>query len=216
MIFEDRKDAGARLAEVLMKYKDEDVIVFALPRGGVVLGAEIAAKLQVPLDLVITKKIGHPGNPEYAICAVGESSPPVCNQRELEHVDQKWFDAEVQRVRAEIRRRKEMYRLSGKDKMLEGKIAILVDDGIATGLTMMAAIYEIKARNPKKIIVAVPVTPLDTAQEIKELDVELAALSIEENYLGAVGAYYRHFYQVLDEEVITLLNRMDPYEPEHI
>ncbi len=213
MFFEDRKDAGTRLAEILLKYRDEDVIIFALPRGGVVLGAEIAAKLHVPLDLVITKKIGHPGNPEYAICAVGETSPPVCNQRELEHVDQKWFESEVQRVRTEIRRRKEMYRSSGKDKMLEGKTAILVDDGIATGFTMMAAIYEIKARNPKKIVVAVPVTPLDTAQELQALDVELAVLSVEENYLGAVGAYYRHFYQVEDEEVMTLLNSMDRYEP---
>ncbi len=209
MIFEDRNDAGARLAEILLKYKNEDVIVFALPRGGVVLGAEVAAKLEVPLDLVITKKIGHPGNPEYAICAVGETSPPVCNQRELERIDPKWFESEVQRVRTEIRRRKEMYQPSGKNNMLEGKTAILVDDGIATGYTMIAAIYEIKARNPKKIVVAVPVTPLDTAQDIKALDVELAALSVEENYLGAVGAYYRHFYQVEDEEVMTLLNRLN-------
>lgn len=208
MYFNDRKDAGIQLAELLIKYKGKDVIVFALPRGGVVLALEIANSLQAPLDLVITKKIGHPGNPEYAICAMGENGPPVCNKMELDHVDPSWLEVETLRIRKEIQRRKETYHIENTDASLNGKIAILVDDGIATGLTMMAAINEIKSRKPAKIVVAIPITPADTARELMELADELIAIYIDENYLGAVGAYYKHFAQVEDEEVMELLDKV--------
>jgi len=208
MYFIDRKDAGLKLAEKLLHYKNKDVVVFALPRGGVVLGVEIANELQAPLHLMITKKIGHPYNPEYAICAMGESGSPICNPREWENVDKLWFQSEVDRIHNEIKRRKDAYHIETPIESLNGKIAILVDDGIATGLTMKAAIYEVRLRNPEKIVVAVPVTPADTAEELKAEADELVSVLIDENYLGAVGAYYMNFYQVNDQEVLDLLKQV--------
>lgn len=205
MLFEDRKDAADRLATALEIYEGDDVIVFALPRGGVELGAVIAERLNAPLDLVFTKKIGHPTNPEYAICAVAEEGEPICNPVEVRRVDPKWLQAEVDKVRAEIKRRREYYSGDTKKSTVAGKIAIIVDDGIATGFTMMAAIAEMKKRQAKKIVVAIPVTPYDTAKKLQEMADDLVSLYIDRKYLGAVGAYYRDFRQVSDSEVIALL-----------
>jgi len=205
MIFRDRKDAGLQLADALEKYLGQDVVVFALPRGGVVIGAEIANKLEAPLDLVITKKIGHPSNPEYAICAVAEQSEPICNPFELAKVDPRWYQDELNLVRNEIARRRQEYFGEINQTDIKGKIAIVVDDGIATGFTMMAAIMELKKRNPAKIVVAIPVTPYDTAQTLLGLADDLVSLDIAKDYLGAVGAYYSNFRQVEDSEVIDLL-----------
>jgi len=205
MLFHDRKDAGIQLAEALKKYKGEDVVVFALPRGGVVLGVEIANKLHAPLDLVITKKIGHPTNPEYAICAVAEDGEPICNAFEVNKVDSVWFRDEVTRIRDEIKRRRKEYCGEIAAHNLEGKTAVIVDDGIATGFTMIAAIEEIKRRKSQKVVVAIPVTPYDTAQKLKTMADDLVSLDIDEDYLGAVGAYYEDFGQVEDSEVISLL-----------
>lgn len=209
MFFKNREDAGSQLAEALKKYQTEDVIVYALPRGGVVLGVEIANALKAPLDLIITKKIGHPFNPEYAICAVGEEGEPICNTFETSHVDPAWLDNETERVRTEIKRRKERYQGEIQPHSVTGKTAIIVDDGIATGLTMMAAIEEIRHSNPKKIVVAIPVTPDDTAQVLQGMADELVSLDIDENFLGAIGAYYGEFYPVDDREVITLLQSVE-------
>ncbi len=205
MFFTDRKEAGIKLAEALACYKEQDVVVFALPRGGVVLGAEIARKLSAPLDIVIAKKIGHPMNPEYAICAVVEEGEPICNESEVRKIDPTWFENEVAKVRSEIKRRREEYFGSLQQQNIEEKVALIVDDGIATGFTMIAAIRELKRRNPKKIVAAIPVTPYDTAQTLKSLADEVVSLSVDKNYLGAVGAYYGDFTQVDDGEVISLL-----------
>lgn len=205
MIFRDRTDAGIMLAEILEKYKGEDVVVFALPRGGVVLGVEIANRLSAPLDLIITKKIGHPANDEYAICAIAEDGEPVCNSAEIENVDPTWFAAETERVRREIKRRRETYVGNIPLHPVKGKTVIIVDDGIATGLTMIAAIAEIKKRQPKRLIVAIPVTPYSTAKKLKTMVDELVSLEIDVNYMGAVSAYYRSFRQLEDSEVISLL-----------
>ena len=169
MIFTDRQDAGLKLAKALEKYKGEDAIVFALPRGGVILGYEIARKLGTPLDLIITKKIGHPVNPEYAIGAIAEDGPSFYNSIEVDNMNPKWLKEEEKRIRQEIKRRREKYLGERKPYLVEGKTAIIVDDGVATGLTLMAAINEIKKRNPEKLIVAIPVTPYDTAQKLKEM-----------------------------------------------
>lgn len=205
MVFQDRKEAGIRLAKELEKYKEEDVVVFALPRGGVVLGAEIATALHAPLDLIITKKIGHPMNPEYAIGAIAEEGEPYCNTYEVEQVNETWFQKEVIRIRGEIKRRRREYLGDVSVRDMEGKIAILVDDGIATGYTMMAAIKEMESRSPDKIVVAIPVTPYDTAQILMSMVDEVVSLEIDEEYLGSVGAYYRSFDQVEDSEVVELL-----------
>ena len=205
MIFRDRTDAGIKLAEALKKYKGEDVIVFALPRGGVVLGVEIANRLSAPLDLVITKKIGHPANEEYAICAIAEDGEPVCNPEEVENIDPAWLAAAAERVRREIKRRRETYMGDILLHPVKGKTVIIVDDGIATGLTMIAAVTEIKKRQPKKLVVAIPVTPYSTAEKLKAMVDELISLDTDIDYMGAVGAYYRSFDQLDDSEVISLL-----------
>ena len=209
MLFQDRKDAGIRLEEALEKYRGQDVVVFALPRGGVVLGAEIAEYLHAPLDLVLTKKIGHPGNSEYAICAIAEEGEPLCDPSEVSMVDPDWFRNEVERTRAELRRRRKEYLGETKLREVKGKIVIIVDDGIATGFTMMAAIVEMKRREAKLVVVAIPVTPYDTALKLKSMGVDLVSLNVDHNFQGAVGAYYLDFRQVTDSEVISLLKSVN-------
>lgn len=206
--FPDRKEAGQRLAEVLEKYNGEQVVVYALPRGGVALGSEIAKRLGAPLDLVIPRKIGHPTHPEYAICAVTEDGYLVCNQEEVARVDPEWLKAEVKKEQAEAKRRRLRYLEGRPEVSAEGKVAIITDDGVATGLTILAAIQEIKKRNPAKVVLAVPVLPRDIADTLEEQVDELAALDIPDNYKGSVGAYYGEFKQVEDEEVIRLLDSL--------
>ncbi|AWW28118.1 phosphoribosyltransferase [Acetobacterium carbinolicum] len=209
MLFKNRKDAGIKLANALEKYKREDVIVLALPRGGVILGVEIAKMLDAPLDILSTKKIGHPLNSEYAICAITEDGDPICNSAEVKNIDPEWLAGEIKKVRNEIKRRREIF-LGGRALYsVEGKIVIIADDGIATGLTMIAAIDEIKKRNPKRLVIAIPVTPYDTAQKLNSMVDELVSLDIDANYRGAVGAYYEDFTQVEDSEVISILNAFE-------
>jgi predicted phosphoribosyltransferase len=206
-MFLDRKDAGQRLAQALLKFGGEDPVVLALPRGGVVLGYEIAKMLCAPLDLAITRKIGHPQYSEYAIAAVYEGGALVQNEDEVNSVDPKWFASAVEREVREIARRRRAYLGDRPPVCVEGKTAILADDGIATGLTMMAAIQGIRAHKPKRIVVAIPITPKDTAVRLRAMADELVSLEIDARYLGSVGAYYRDFRQVEDEEVIALLRK---------
>ena len=203
MMFDDRSHAGKLLAESLKEYAGGNTVVYALPRGGVVLGYEVAKVLKCPLDLVVSRKVGHPMNSEYAICAVTENSPPICNQREVMSIDQGWLDSEVSRQKEEIKRRKALY--TSPNISPKGKKAIIIDDGIATGLTLLSAIEEIKSQGPELLIVAVPVSPADTAEVIRKMVDRFVCLDIPTSYLGAVGMYYMEFYQVTDEEVIDLL-----------
>ena len=207
MRFKDRREAGRKLADALIKYKDEGPVVYALPRGGVILGYEIKKELKAKFDLVITRKIGHPESKEYAICAVAEDGHMVCNESERKAVDQEWFYEEVNREQAEAKRRRETY-LSGRVRIsARGKTAILVDDGIATGLTIKLAIQELKHDSPKKIVIAAPSAPRDVVESIKDSVDDIIVLDKSEFYLGAVGAYYDSFPQVEDNEVIKLLNK---------
>ena len=204
MFFRDRKDAGQRMAQALDQNRGEPGVIYALPRGGVPLGVELARHLQMPLDLLIPRKIGHPFHPEYAICAVPEHGERVCNPREEAHVDPEWLKQAEQREREEARRRRELYS-TGPQPDVGGKLAIIVDDGIATGLTMHAAIRDARLLKPKKLIVAIPVAPADTAAALeKEVD-EVVVLDAPVHYRGAVGAYYERFDQVSDDEVIAML-----------
>ena len=207
MYFLNRKEAGQKLAEQTARYKDADATVFALPRGGAVLGFEIAASLRAPLDLIITKKIGHPQNPEYAIGAVAEDGPVLFNRDEVRAPGAEWWQKEIEKAHREIKRRRKTYLRDAPPAPLNEKTAIIVDDGIATGLTMKAAILEMKRRKARLVVVAVPVIPYEIAQMLKALNVELAALDIDPYFLGAVGAYYQDFAQVTDEEVIFLLKQ---------
>ena len=205
-MFRDRQEAGRILAEELFQYKDRDVIVYALPRGGVVLGYEIAKFLQAPLDLVITRKIGHPANPEYAICAVTEKGEIFCNEKEKNLIDARWLDAEMQKEKKEMKRRREIYLLGRERRSAKGKIAIVVDDGIATGLTILAALSSLKKEQPKELVVAVPVAPHEFMGTLRANADAAVVLQDDPRYFGAVGAYYQNFPQVSDEEVIELLN----------
>ena len=209
MRFKNRLEAGVQLAILLQKYAGDNLVVYALPRGGVPLGVEIAKKLHAPFDLVITKKIGHPGNPEYALCAIAEDGEPICNQDDIGYIDKHWLQEEIDRVRVEIKRRREKYFGEITHPDIEGKTAIIVDDGIATGYTMLAAINEIKRRKPGKIVVAIPITPEDTARELRKVTDDLVSVEIDPFYLGAVGAYYDDFSQVEDEEVIYLIQSLE-------
>lgn len=203
--FKDRGDAGRQLARKLLKYKDKNPVVLALPRGGVVLGDVVAKKLECPLDLIITRKIGHPYNPEYAIAAVSISGEVVENRAETDAVDQRWFEEKKLKQILEAKRRQEAYLKGRKPLDLKDKTAIIVDDGIATGLTMMAAIKEVRLKNPMQIIVTVPVIPFDTYEILLKLVDEVVAISMPDDFLGSVGAYYKNFPQVSDDEVVNIL-----------
>ncbi|OGE77807.1 MAG: phosphoribosyl transferase [Candidatus Doudnabacteria bacterium RIFCSPHIGHO2_01_FULL_46_14] len=209
MHFKDRQHAAKQLFPALEKYKGRDVVVYALPRGGVMLGVEIARHLGAAFDLLIPRKIGHPYDPEYAIAAVSESGEVIKNEEEHKHIDQQWFAKEMEKELVEIKRRRQLYLDGRKSVDPKGKIAIIVDDGLATGLTMKVAIKQLRNQKIKSIIVAVPVAPADTAREIGDLADELIALHVPSGF-AAISAYYRDFPQVSDEEVISLIKSLEP------
>lgn len=208
MIFISRQQAGQKLAEHLKGYKGKKAVVYALPRGGVVLGVEVAKELKLPLDLLIPRKIGHPYNPEYAIAAVTESEV-VSNEEEIKQTDPKWFEDEILKEQAEIEHRRKLYLGDRPAVDVKGKIAIVVDDGLATGLTMEVAVKELKKKMPKKIVVAVPVAPVETAMELGKLADDVQVLYFPSGFFGSVGSYYEDFPQVSDEEVINLMKSVN-------
>jgi putative phosphoribosyl transferase len=208
MRFKNRAEAGRQLAEVLAKYRGEDTVVYALPRGGVVLGYEIAKSLGAPLDLVITRKIGYPGNEECAVCAVAEDGHMICDRSVSSLLDQEWLRAQAEKEMQEAKRRRQVY-LGGRDLLPGiGKVAIIVDDGVATGLTILLAVSEMRHSHPKKIVVAVPVSSRDAAERIRADADELIALDVPFSFV-AVGEHYEQFPQLNDEEVIGLMKKAD-------
>lgn len=207
MKFTDRHEAGQKLAKVLTPLINKEAIVYALPRGGVVPGYEIAKALKLPLDIIVTRKIGHPAQPEYAICAVAEDGHELCDEIERASVEEKWFAQAKKEQQKEAKRRRTTYRAGLKIPSVAGKTAILVDDGIATGMTIRLAIDELKHLKPKKIIVAVPVAPKDVAAQIAKTVDKLVSLDTPAIYAGAVGNYYQNFPQIEDAEVIALLKK---------
>ncbi len=207
MVFTNRNQAGMLLAEKLSQYKGKNTIIYAIPRGGVAVGDEIAKYLNVPLDFILARKIGHPFESEYAIAAISENGHILGDKRALESIENNWLQNTIQTQREEIKRRRNMY-LIGRDQLSpEKKIAILVDDGIATGYTFRVAIQEIKSKHPEKIIAAVPVVSKGMADIIQSEVDELVTLTIpsDEEFLGAIGSYYEHFPAVEDQEVLTIL-----------
>jgi predicted phosphoribosyltransferase len=208
MQFKDRHEAGKKLAKALAPIINKETVIYALPRGGVVLGYEIAKALKLPLDIIVTRKIGHPAQPEYAICAVAEDGHQLCDKIERAEVDKDWFAKAKKKQQEEAKRRRETYSAGLKIPAVAGKTAILVDDGIATGLTIRLAISELKHLKPKQIIVAVPVAPADMAKQIEAAVDKLVVLDSPLIYAGAVGNYYKNFPQIEDEEVIKLLKEI--------
>jgi len=208
MYFTNRADAGRKLAKLLLKFRGQDGVVLALPRGGVPVAAEVARALEMPLDLVTARKVGHPGNQEYAIAAVTETGELAVNPEEVAELDRDWFDRAVAAQREEAQRRHERYIGDRPAIPVAGRIAIVVDDGIATGLTVRAAIMQTRKRKPGKLVLAVPVAPRDTAESLGRIVDEFIACDVPAMFMGAVGAYYQDFSQTTDEEVAELLAEM--------
>jgi len=210
-MFVDRIDAGKKLADALIGYKGQPVVVYGLPRGGVVLGVEVARGLEAPLDLIVVRKIGHPFQPEYAIGAVAEDGYVVTNPDEVATLDQRWLDLATAAELKEAQRRRNLFLQGRSPVAIKDKIAIIVDDGLATGLSMSAAIHEIRGRGPKKLVVAVPVAAAESVDKLRPEVDDLVVLYIPP-WLGAIGTFYQRFDQVSDEEVVALMKFMAPAE----
>lgn len=203
MRFKDRQDAGKKLADLVSSKVPKDAVVLALPRGGVPLGICISKEISAPLDLVLAKKIGHPSHREFAIGAMAEDGKPIFN-KDIE-VNNDWLENEIIQINKQIKERREMYEDILIKQPLENKVVLIVDDGIATGMTMFAAIEAVKMQKPATIIVAVPIIPKDTYKHLANLVDQVLTLDVPKKFLGAVGAYYDDFSQVSDLEVTTMM-----------
>ncbi|MFH2136601.1 MAG: phosphoribosyltransferase [Patescibacteria group bacterium] len=209
MIFKNRLEAGQKLALTLDKFKDKpDTIILALPRGGVIVGYEIARKLNLPLDIVVPRKIGAPENPEFAIGAITETGEGVFDEITIGAygITESYLQNEIKKEKAEAERRLKLYRGSRPALNLKNKTAILVDDGLATGLTMRAAIKSVKRLGAAKIVAATPVTSPEAAELVKKEVDEIIYLEAPA-FFGAVGSFYEKFGQTTDDEVIDLLKK---------
>jgi predicted phosphoribosyltransferase len=210
MPFKDRSDAGRKLAKALAGYKGQQPVILALPRGGVPVAAEVAAALNAPLDLILVRKIGVPFQPELAMGAVVDGGAPIIVRNEdvigLAGIDESDFKAICDSGLAEIERRRQRYLGSRNRVDVSGRTAIVIDDGVATGATTRAALRATRVRNPKKLVLAVPVAPTDSLPVLRSDADDVICLEDYE-FFGAIGAYYADFTQVPDEEVIELLRR---------
>ncbi len=202
----NRNEAGKKLAEKIKDIVNEkDVIILAIPRGGVIIGEEIAKKLSCPLDVIISKKITPPSSPEYAIGAITHDGTIYHSQYWNRFSQEPNFQNEIIKKKSEVKRRIEEYRGSS-DYEFGDKTVILVDDGIATGATIFVLLQWLTKRKVKKIILAVPVIPVDTYEKMKRLVDHIVTLDIPSEFY-AVGQFYDEFDQVSDEEVMTILNK---------
>ena len=210
MHFKDRHDAGIKLGEQLKKYKNnKDVIILAIPRGGVEIGYEIAKLLNTKLEIIVTKKIGLPDDDEFAIGSIGPDKKVMLNEETIRiyNVHEDYIKEKTREIGREIERRYKAYKGKYELPNLKNKIAILTDDGIATGFTAKAAISYIQSQKPKKIIVAVPVAPADFANEIKK-EVEFVCLHSTSMFFS-ISQFYDSFPQLEDEEVRKYLSEIN-------
>lgn len=207
MIFNDRVHGGKQLAKKLTKYKDKkNTIILAIPRGGVVTGYELAQELNLPLDIVVTKKIGAPGHEEYAIGSVNMDGDVMLNNEAVSqmNIPSSYIKERSEELKTAVADKLKRLRGHRKPLNLKGKTVILTDDGIATGYTVRAAIEYLKHRSVKKIILAVPVAPHDTAAKMKEMVDEFVVLEAPVMFY-AVGQFYEDFSETTDEDCQTLL-----------
>jgi putative phosphoribosyl transferase len=206
--FQDRRDAGLRLAGALTRFKEDRPVVLALPRGGVPVAFEVARALDAEMDLLLVRKIGAPGHQELAIGAVVDGKEPhlVLNREiiALASPPRGYIEAEQKRQLAEIERRRRLYRGMERPVDVKGRTVIVVDDGIATGATVKAALRGVRQSEPRRLILAVPVAPPETIEKLARECDEIVCLSAPE-WFKAVGSHYADFTQTTDEEVMTLL-----------
>jgi putative phosphoribosyl transferase len=205
-LFADRVDAGKRLAQDLKAHVSKDAVVLAIPRGGVVVGYEVAKALVLSLDVIIPRKIGAPNNPELAIGAMTEDGTILLDDRLVDYlnVSQEYIEEESEAQKAEIHRRLRLYRGDIPYPSLKGREVILIDDGIATGSTMKAALASVRKRGAKSVIIAIPVGPPSTIRELEKEADSVVCLHAPEAFY-AIGQFYEDFTQTQDEEVIRLL-----------
>ena len=210
MSFRDRSDAGHQLAVALSKYRRDQATVLALPRGGVPVAAEVARALDAPLDLILVRKIGVPFQPELAMGAVVDGAQPVIVRNEdviaLTGISEEEFEAACRRELAEIERRRQRYLADRQRAPIAGRVAIVIDDGIATGATVRAALQATRIRKPGELVLAVPVAPAQTLADLRREADDIICLESHES-LGAIGLFYADFHQISDEEVTELLAR---------
>ncbi|MER3405547.1 MAG: phosphoribosyltransferase [Chloroflexota bacterium] len=206
--FPDRRTAGRLLAEALAHLRGRDGIVLALPRGGVVIGYEVARALGWPLDVFISRKLGAPWTPEYAIGAVAETGDVEINREALElaRVSDEYLAAELRRQQEAIQEQRERYRGGKGLPPLEGKVVVLVDDGVATGLTVRAALRALRRMQPQRLVLAVPVGPPEAIAALRQEADEVICLATPKEFF-AVGAHYLDFSQVSDAQVVALLEQ---------
>jgi putative phosphoribosyl transferase len=210
MLFSNRQEAGRRLVAELSSFKDAQPVILALPRGGVPVGFEIALALNAPLDVVLVRKIGAPGMSELAIGAIvdGEQLDKIIDSKLVTElaVPQRYLDGEIARQAAEIERRRRVYLKGRAPVTVAGRAVLVVDDGIATGATMRAALRATRRRSPAKLVLAVPVAPGHTIEALRPEVDEIVCLATPEEFY-AIGQFYADFRQLDDEEVVTLLDR---------
>ena len=204
-MFRNRIEAGYLLAGELLKYKGNPVVVMAIPRGGLPLGAIVADALQAPLEVALTKKIGHPFNREYAIGAVSRNQVVLSKP---EGISQSYIDSETIRLRKKLEERHRLFHRKKSPVALKGKQVIIIDDGVATGNTLRVTIALISAEEPEKIIVAIPVAPPEAVERLSDLPEvdEVICLERPRNF-RAVGQFYEDFAAVSDEEALAIFER---------
>ena len=216
MSFHDRAEAGKKLAARLLKYRGEKVVVFALPRGGAPVAAPVAMALDAPLDLVLVRKIGVPFQPELAMGAVADGGEPltVRNEDVIEAagISEEEFESVRERELDEIERRRRCYLGSRPRPEVKGCVAIVVDDGVATGATTRAALRAVRARKPRKLVLATPVAPPSVLDQLRSEADETICLEVHEDF-GAIGFFYGDFRQINDAEVISILDRLGAKRP---
>jgi predicted phosphoribosyltransferase len=208
-IFTDRLDAGRQLAEILKEYAGrDDVVVLALPRGGVPVAWEVAKELDAPLDVFVVRKLGAPGREELAIGAIASGNVQILNQRLIDALGVHAGDIEeiARREAEELQRREKEYRGEAPPHEVKAKVAIIVDDGLATGSTMRAAVSALEGMQPAKLVVAVPTSSPETCEEFRALVDEVHCVSTPVNF-SAVGQWYKDFSQTSDEEVQAIMRQ---------
>lgn len=206
-LFRDRRDAGRKLAHELLAYANRtDVLVLALPRGGVPVGYEVARALNVRMDIFVVRKLGVPGHEELAMGAIASNGVRVLNQEVLQmlQIQPEAIDAVARQELLELQRREHAYRGGRRAPQLSGQTIILVDDGLATGASMRAAIAGVHAQNPARVVIAVPTAALETCEALEPLVDEIICVTTPEPFDG-VSRWYEDFTQITDEDVHTLL-----------
>jgi len=208
--FRDRKEAGQLLAEELSGLKGKETVVLGIPRGGMIIAYEICLFLNAQLDVMLSRKIGAPNNPELAIGAISEEGRLFINEDLALRIgaDKSYIEAEKEKQLIEIRKKVKFFRQEKPKLSLKGKNVVLTDDGIATGSTMQAAILSVQKESPKKITVAVPVASLDSGEFLERFADEVIILRVPD-YLGAISGFYLDFSQVEDSEVLKILKFSD-------